>query len=208
MNRSRLSGATIGLVSSVLFAGSCTSTLDPLQQVAVANRAVDQWVARHPTEWTVSLGERTLFRPEVSRSCSQGGTNNFVRLRYESADTEIDFFFTCPLGPTAGVDELRAAFAFAVLTELPHGIEMPGWRFALFTPTSSVREVVTFEPAGNGRVRIFVDTPLYAVRGVSLHRSCEAPADAPLPPGCWVLREHAIPLRVTLHARLDGSELE
>ena len=131
-----------------------------------------------------------------------------VRLRYESADTEIDFHFTCPLGPSAGVDELRAAFAFAVLTELPHGIEIPGWHFALFTPTSSVREVVTFEPAENGGVRIFVDTPLYAVRGVSLHRSCEAPADAPLPPGCWVLREHPIPLRVTVQARLDGSELE
>lgn len=207
MSRPKLSGATIGLVSAVLFASSCTSTLDPLQQFAAANRAVDQWVARHPTEWTVSLGERTLFRPEVSRSCSQGGNNNLVRLRYESADTEIDFHFTCPLGPTAGVDELRAAFAFVVLTELPHGIETPGWRFTLYTPTSSVSDGVTFDAAGNG-IRIRIDTPLYAIGGISLHPSCELRADAPAPPGCALSREHAIPLRLTLQVRLDGSELE
>ncbi|MEX1112912.1 MAG: hypothetical protein WED32_00450, partial [Patescibacteria group bacterium] len=69
MTRSELWWATIGLASSMLFAGSCTSTLDPVQQFAAANRAVGQWVARHPTEWAVSLGgERTLFRPEFSTS--------------------------------------------------------------------------------------------------------------------------------------------
>lgn len=209
MTRSELSSATIGVVSLVLFAGSCASALDPVQQLAAANRAVDEWVARHPTEWSVSLGgERALFRPEVSRSCSQGGNNNFVTLRYESADTEIDFHFTCPLGPTAGVDELRVAFAFAVHTELPHGIETPGWRFRLLTPSSHVRDLVTFEPEGNGGVRIFIDTPLYAIGGISLHPSCQPPADGPTPPGCAVSREHPVPLRVTLQARLDGSELE
>lgn len=209
MTRSELSRATIGLVTSVLFAGSCTSTLDPVQQLAAANRAVDQWVARHPTEWAVTLGgERTLYRPESSTSCAQGGKNNLVALTYESADTEIDFHFTCPLGPTAGVDDLRAAFAFAVLTRLPHGIETPGWRFRLLTPSSHVRDLVTFQTEGNGGFRIFIDTPLYAVWGMSLHPSCKAPADAPTPPGCWVVREHPIPLRLTLQARLDGSELE
>lgn len=208
MTRFELSRVTIGLVSSVVFAGSCTSTLDPLQQFAAANRAVDQWVGRHPTEWAVSpRSERTLYRPEFSTSCSQGGKNNLVTLTYESADTEIDLYFTCPLGPTAGVDELRASFAFAVLTELPHGIDVPGWRFTLYTPTSHVRDGVTFEAAGNG-VRIRIDTPLYAIGGISLHPSCQPPADAPTPPGCYVHREHGIPLRVTLQALLDGSELE
>ena len=209
MTRSELSCATIGLVSLALFAGSCMSTLDPVQQLAAANRAVDQWVARHPTEWAVSLGgERTLYRPESSTSCSQGGKNNLVALTYESADTEINFHFTCPLGATAGVDDLQAAFAFAVLDRLPHGIETPGWRFHVRTPTSSVSDVVTFEATGSGGVSIRIDTPLYTVWGENLHPRCAGIADAPSAPGCYVFREHRIPLRMTLQARVDGSELE
>lgn len=208
MTRRELSCATIGLVSSVLFAGSCTSSLDPVQQLAAANRAVDQWVARHPTEWAVSLGERTLYRSEFSTSCAQGGKNNLVALTYAAADTEIDFFFSCPLGPTASIDDLRAAFAFVVPTRLPHGVHLPGWTFKLYTPTSSVRETVTFEPVADGGIRIHIDTPLYAIAGRSLHPSCESPADAPAPAGCYVSREHRIPLRPTLRARIDGSALE
>lgn len=208
MALSELSRATVGVVSSVLFAGSCTSALDPVQQLAAASRAVDQWVARHPTEWAVSLGgERALVRPEFSFSCSQGGKNNFVALTYESAGTEIDFYFTCPLGPTATVEDLRSAFAFAVLTRLPHGIKTPGWRFSVRTPSSHVRDVVTFEATGNGGVRVHIDAPLYAVWGMNLHPSCEI-MDAPAPPGCEVFREHRIPLRLTLQARIDGSQLE
>lgn len=200
---------TMGLLAAVVFAGSCTSTMDPVQQFAAANRAVEQWVASHPTEWAVTLGgERTLFRPEFSTSCSQGGKNNLVALTFESAEAEITFYFTCPLGSTAAVDDLRATFAFAVLDRLPHGIETPGWRFFLYTPTSSVRDVVTFDPGANGSVRIFIDTPLYAIGGMSQHPSCQAPADAPSPPGCSLLREHRIPLRLTLRARLDGSALQ
>lgn len=208
MIRSDLTSATIGVVASMLIAG-CSSALDPVQQLAAANRAVDEWVARHPTEWAASVsGERTLFRPEFSTSCSQGGKNNLVALTYASGDTEIDFYFTCPLGPTASIEELRSAFAFVVLTRLPHGVRVPGWTFVLRTPTSSVEEAVTFEPAASGSIRIGIDTPLYAISGRSLDPSCQGPLDAPASAECYVTREHAIPLRVTLRARLDGSELQ
>lgn len=209
MKRSELSRATIGLISSLLFAGSCTSTLDPAQQAAAAKRAVDEWVAQHPSGWAVSLGsEAALARPEFSTPCSQGGKNNLVTLRFAPVATEIDLFFSCPLGPTATVDDLRSAFAFAVLTRLPHGINAPGWRFTLHTPTTHVTDVVTFVTAEDGRLNITIETPLYAVSGRSLSESCEVPADAPSPPECFVLREHQIPLRLVLRAPLDGAALQ
>ena len=209
MIRSSVSRATILLAVVLIGGSSCTSTLDPVRQLAAANRAVDDWVADHPTGWWVSLGtERALFRPDFSTSCSQGGKNNLVTLRFAPVATEIDLFFSCPLGPTATVDELRSAFAFAVLTELPHGINAPGWRFNLRTPTTHVTDVVTFVTAEDGRLNITIETPLYAVSGRSLSESCEVPADAPSPPECFLLREHPIPLRLLLRAPFDGSALQ
>jgi hypothetical protein len=93
-----------------------------------------------------------------------------------------------------------------VLQELPHGIESRGWRFQVLTTSSSVDEEVTFTMAAPGRLRIGIETPLYAVSGHSVRPACQPPADAPSPEGCHLLRPLRTPLRLSLAVPFHGSE--
>lgn len=189
-------------------AASCDGPTDPQSEFAAADRAVDRWVERHRDGWTVSLDANgPLKRPEWSKSCARNPESGFTALRYAAAGTEIDLFFRCPLGPAARAEDLAAAFSHVVLQELPHGIESSGWRFRVLTPSSSVDGEVTFTRPAPGRLRIGIATPLYAVSGHSVRPACEPPADAPSPEGCYLVREHRAPLRLTLAVPFDGTEL-
>lgn len=194
-----------------LFAtASCADLItDPESEFEAANRAVDRWVAAHPDNWLLNLvGTRPPARPSWSRPCSQNPESGFVTLRHASGATEIDLAFRCPLGRTASVQDLRAAFAYAVLESLPHAIQSRGWRFQVLTPSSSISEVVTFSSPAPGRLHVVIQTPLFAVYGHSVRPSCQPPADAPSPPGCYLQREHRIPLHLTLTVPFDPAALE
>jgi len=175
---------------------------------ARAERAIEAFRQRHPTEWRVDLGTlRPLARPVFSPACSAGSPRGFVMVRHATADVEIDLAFRCPIGPGDGAAPLQERFAFAVLGRLPHGIAMRGWVFTVLTPTSSFSEGVTFADAASGRVRVTIDTPLYAVQGLDTRSSCLPPADSSYPPECYVTREHRVPLRLTLTAPISTATL-
>jgi len=187
---------------------SCRGIADPGEEYTAARRAADRWVQRHPTGWTLSLkGERALTRPTWSRGCADRPESGFTALRYAAEDVEIDLFFRCPVGDAAGAADLARAFSHAVLQELPHGIESRGWRFDVRMPSSSVSEKVTFSAPAPGRLVVGVETPLHAVYGHSVRTACQPPADAPSPEGCYLSREHRIPLSLTLTVPFQGTEL-
>ena len=166
-----------------------------------ARDAVDAWARRHPDGWVVTLAtDAPLASPSWSPPCSANPPSGFVTVRYETAGAEIDLAFRCTGPSGTGAAVLQERFAFAVLQRLPHGIAVPGWRFSVLTPTSSVSEGVTFADAGGGRVLVAIETPLFAVYGQGTGAACVPPADAPMPAGCWVQREHRVPLRLTLRA--------
>ena len=175
-----------------------------------AARAVERWVAAHPTEWVVSLATAVpLARPAWSPPCSANPPSGFAVVRFEAQGTEIDLAFRCPIGPGAGdgAAVLQSRFAFVVLDRLPHGIRVPGWEFRVLTPSSSIASGVTFADVGGGRVRVTIETPLYAVYGRDTRPACEPPADGPMAPECWVSRTHAVPLRLTLVAPILAATL-
>jgi hypothetical protein len=130
-----------------------------------------------------------------------------VVLRHQAPGTEIDLFFQCPIDGTATVEELNAAFAFAVLQELPHGISSPRWRFRILTPSSSFSDGVTFARDPGGRLRVSVETPLFAIFGHSERASCQPPAGGSSAGGCHLQREHRIPLDLTLLVPYDLARL-
>lgn len=196
----------------LLLAGAgCGGT--PVEVSALSSRdhareAAEAWTRRHPAEWRLDLAtRRPLARPTFSPSCSAGSPSGFAIVRHETADTEIDLAFRCPIGPGDGAAVLQERFAFAVLGRLPHGIAVPGWVFGVLTPTSSIATGVTFADAGGGRVRVRIDTPLFAVQGVDTRPSCVPPADSSMPPACYVSREHSVPLRLTLVAPISTATL-
>ena len=175
---------------------------------AEAERAVEAFLRRHPSEWRLDLATvRPLERPAFSPRCSAGSPSGFVMVRHETADVEIDLAFRCPIGAGDGAAALQERFAFAVLGRLPHGISAPGWVFRVLTPSSSIDAGVTFADAGSGRVRVAIDTPLYAVQGVDTRPSCIPPADSSMPAECYVTREHRVPLKLRLTAPISTATL-
>lgn len=170
--------------------------------------AIDAFVLRHPAAWRLDLSTgRPLARPSFSPQCAAGSPSGFVMVRHETADTEIDLAFRCPIGAGDGAAALQERFAFAVLGRLPHGMSVRGWVFSVLTPSSSIDAGVTFVDAGNGRVRVTIDTPLYAVQGVDTRPSCVPPADSSMPAACYVSREHRVPLTLTLTAPISTATL-
>jgi hypothetical protein len=188
----------------ILIAAGCAGPVDPEAEFAAAERAVERWVARHATGWTLQIdATRGLHRPEWSKPCSANPESGLTVLRYRAAGTEIDLLFRCPIGPGAGTDALDAALAYVVLQELPHGIAVRGWRFRVVTPTSSIDSGFSLEPSPSRRLALHIDTPLYAVLGNSERPVCQPPADAPYPPGCSLAREYRLPLRLRLTLPAD-----
>jgi hypothetical protein len=192
------------LVASV----GCSDLLGGRAELATAERAAGRWAARHPTgaAWSMQTG-RPLARPAWSPPCSAAPESGTVTVSHIDRGTELHLAFRCPIAEPLGPVELQDAFAYAVLDRLPHGISVPGWRFRLLTPTSSVSDGVTFAPGPGGRVEIRIEAPLHAITGRSTAPRCEPPADAPMPEGCYLSRPHAIPLSVVLTAPIDAGTL-
>lgn len=178
-------------------------------EFAAANRAAEDWVDGHRTSWTLSLSSsHQLSRPSWANPCDQNPVSGTTVLRYAAANTEIDLHLQCPLGPAATWQDLAASFSRAVLQELPHGIRSNGWTFRVMTPASAIATGVTFAEATGNRIKVTIETPLYAIIGHSTRDNCSAPADAPSPEGCYLVREHPVPLRLTLVVPFRSAALE
>jgi hypothetical protein len=187
---------------------SCGNITDPRSEFLSAQRATERWLVRHPSEWVLDLAQnQALTRPEWSKPCPQNPPSGFVTLRYAARSTEIDLFFRCPLAANARAEDLSAAFSHAALQYLPHRIASRGWSFRVVTPSSSIEKTVTFRRSEAGQLQILIDTPLFAVFGHSVRPVCQPPADGPSPEGCYLQREHRIPLRLGLAVPFDLSAL-
>jgi hypothetical protein len=202
--------AALATPAAALLAAGCGGL--PLESVLSssggADEVVDAFVRRHAAGWRLDLAtERPLARPSFSPPCSGGSPSGFVMVRHETADTEIDLAFRCPIGVGDGAAALQEHFAFAVLGRLPHGMSARGWVFRVLTPTSSIERVVTFADARDGRVRVTIETPLFAVQGVDTRPSCVPPADGSMPDACYVSREHPVPLTLTLTAPIATATI-
>jgi len=207
-NRSRYSWRPLLIAASVLLAACHGGPLDPEAEHAAAIRAVDSWVAANPAEWRL---ERTLSRPAEhatwSAECAANPPTGVTALRIREAGLDMLLFFRCPASGGLDASALSAAFSRAVIDEVPHRISSRGWRFTLRTPSSSFEEQVVIDVSPNGRLLVSIDTPLYAVYGHSTRARCQPPADAPSPEGCYLLREHRVPLRVELSVPIPGPRI-
>jgi hypothetical protein len=206
----RARGVFLATLSTVvLLVGGCSDDVLFPREAAGAGFAVSQWIHRNADGWRVHLDSpRPLTRPEWSVPCAENPPSGFVTLRYATRSTEIDLMFRCPVDGSASVADLDEAFAFAVLSRLPHGIQVPGWDVRVLTPSSHVQHEVAFSRDASGRMRVAVQTPLYAVYAYSRRSECEPPVHGPSPEGCYVIREHRVPLDLTLVAPFTGAELE
>ena len=174
--------------------------------------AASAWISAHPKEWVLAIDDadpsHAPQRPRWAEPCAEKPKSGFVALRYSVSDLEVDLFFRCPIDSRSSRAEVAAAFSHMVATRLPHGIQVPDWRFELLTPSSSFNDGVSFPAQNDLRWGIDVDTPLYAVRGDSTAQRCKTPADGSTPRECYVQIEHRIPLRLTLRIPYDPTALE
>jgi hypothetical protein len=207
-NGSRVSWLLLPIVFGVLLAACDGGPLDPEAEYAAALRAVDAWVATNPEEWRLERPlSRTVGYPHWSSECAANPSSGYTALHIQEAGLDMLLFFRCPSSGGLDVADIGDAFAWAVIDEVPHRISSRGWRFTLLTPSSSFEEQVVFSIAPGGRLRISMDTPLYAVYGHSTRPRCQPPADAPSPEGCYLLREHRVPLRLELSVPLPGPRI-
>lgn len=173
----------------------------------MALAAAESWTAAHPLSWSVvTSSTQAPRRTSWSQPCSANPPSGFVALNVQTATTRVTVFFRCPVTSARTAAELRDTFNHIVLEELPHGLAVPNWSFEVLTPASSLFSGVSFFDQVGGRVRIQVETPLYAIYGHSSRRTCTPPADGESAPSCYVFREHAIPLTLSVSVPFDGSE--
>jgi|GEM_PF-4145705 len=207
-NRSRCSWRLLPIAACVLITACDGGPLGPEAEHAAAVKAVDTWVAANPAEWRL---ERTLSRPAEhatwSAECAGNPPTGVTALRIQEAGLDMLLFFRCPASGGLDAGALAAAFSRAVIDEVPHRISSRGWRFTLRTPSSSFEEQVVIDISPSGRLLVSIDTPLYAVYGHSTRAQCQPPADAPSPEGCYLLREHRVPLRLELSVPIPGPRI-
>ncbi|HEU0014088.1 MAG TPA: hypothetical protein VFQ45_10415 [Longimicrobium sp.] len=213
MSRSRILRRAACLLpvaaASLLMATSCEQPMSPEEEYVRAQATVARWVNLHPDAWETELSGWPLKRPGSSAPCRQNPPAGTVVLRYGLPQTEIDLHFRCPLDASSTAQDLAAAFQFAVLTRLPHGMWSPGWEYELLTPTSTITEGVAFPtPTGPRQLRVEIRTPMYAIHARSTRPSCQPPQDAPAIEGCYLSRPHGIPLRISMTVEFRASALE
>jgi hypothetical protein len=172
-----------------------------------ANQAVQKWAQDHVAGWTLTVddADHAFARPAFNEVCP----NNTLVVRYAATGYEIDLAFTCP-GPL-GTDlaGLRSSFKFAVLTTLPHGLDVPSWKFDIFTPSSSFKDGVEIVSWDSGRLKVKVDTKLFALDGRKESEECRPLADGPTPAACLVRAElNNLPLHLTITAPLSPDTLK
>jgi hypothetical protein len=197
------------LAAGALMLGACRDPLSPAEEFAEANEVVDAWIAERPTAWTISAtGARAPRRAGWSDGCSASPPSGLVAIEAEAEGTRLQLFFRCPLVEPASAADLQAAFSHVAIDRLPHGLDVSNWTFSAETPFSSFSGGVTFHSPAAGRLRIAIATEMYGLYGRSVRASCVPPADAAVPEGCYVFREHRIPLAVSLTVPWTGAELQ
>lgn len=185
------------------------SPADPDYDRAV--RLAQQWTAAHAPEWSITLpgtGPAQGFqRAEWDKARCGPDTNHLVTASFTNADTTVELYFDCSVTQATTLEALRTAYRFTVLRALPHGLQLPTWRFELLTPVSSFSEGVELAAWHDGILDVRIKTPLYALYGHSTVKACGYIADAPSPPRCYVHKEHRIMLALTFSARFSPSVL-
>lgn len=195
--------------SIALLLASCSDPVSLEDEYRMALAATEDWTVSHPLSWSVvTSGTQAPRRTSWSQPCSANPPSGFVALNVQTANARVTAFFRCPITSARTAAELADAFSHIVLEELPHGIAVPNWRFEVLTPASSLFSGVSFFDQAGGRIRIQVETPLYAVYGHSSRRTCIPLADGDSAPSCYVFREHAIPLSLNVSVPFDGSEFQ
>jgi len=197
------------LAAGALILGGCRDPLSPAGEFAAATEAVDAWTAARPNAWSISaVGARAPQRAEWSKGCSASPVSGLVALEASAGATRLLLFFRCPAVEHASAAALQAAFSHVVLDELPHGLAVSNWSFSARTPSSSFSDGVLFSSPSSGRLRIAIATELYGLFGHSERPSCVPPADGPSLEGCYLFREHHVPLAVSVTVPWTGAELQ
>lgn len=197
------------LAAAALTLGGCRDPVSPEGEFAEAREAVGAWVAARPSAWSISaVGTRAPQRAVWSAPCSASPPSGFVAIEASAGATRLQLYFRCPIAAPASAAALQSAFSHVGLDELPHELTVSNWSFTAQTPSSSFSEGVQFSAPSPGRLRIAVATQLYGIRGQSVRPSCVPPADAPSPEGCYLFREHRIPLTLTLTVPWTGAEFQ
>lgn len=187
----------------------CSDPLSPTEEFSAAVEAAERWAIANPTEWNVATtGTREVQRTEWSEPCSAAPASGFVAVEARAGSTRLHLYFRCPLSSPASAADLQDAFSHVVLEELPHGLSVPNWRFAIQTPVSSFSEGVSFSAPSANRLRIHIETALYGVYGHSERASCIPLADDVSAPTCYIFREHRIPLALMVTVPWSGEELD
>jgi hypothetical protein len=172
-----------------------------------AQAAVDRWAKEHAAGWDLTVDERSpdkAFVPAFDERCG----NDLLTLRYAARGYQIDLGFACPGPQGTDLAGLRTSFKYAALNVLPHGIDVPGWRFSLLTPSSSFEKGVQLTSWEGGRLTAHIDTELFQLTGQREGADCMAPADSGTPPQCLVEAElRGLPVRITISAPLAPETL-
>jgi hypothetical protein len=171
-----------------------------------AKQAVQRWAQDHAAGWTLTVDDGHAFaRAPFNEPCP----NNILTIRYAAPGTQIDLGFTCPGPQGTDLAGLRTGLKYVALTDLPHGVELPGWRFDVLTPVSSFKDGVEIVSWDNGRLQVKIDTRLFALDGLKDGESCRPPADGVTPASCLVRAElNNLPLHLTLSAPLSADTLK
>ena len=184
------------------------SALAPRGEVAAAEDAISAWVARHPDGWTsTTTTDAVLTRPSWTPSCTDAASNGYVSLRLVTGRGDIELAFRCPVGEGATAEDLQLHFIHAVPWNLPTGISSPNWRFQAWLPLSSVFNGVTFESPRAGLLAVDIQSTMSGILAENTRRSCVPAADDAAVPGCVIMREHRVPLRLRFTVRADLSAL-
>jgi hypothetical protein len=172
-----------------------------------AKHAAQKWAQDHVAGWTLTVddADHAFTRPSFNEVCP----NNTLMVRYAATGYEIDLAFTCPGPQGTDLAGLRSSFKFAVLTTLPHGLDVPSWKFDILTPSSSFKDGVEIVSWDSGRLKVKVDTRLFALDGRKDSEECRPPADGRTPAACLVRVElNNLPLRFTITAPLSPDTLK
>jgi hypothetical protein len=183
-------------------AAGCGETADQ----GDADQAVHRWAQEHAGGWTITADDAShaFVRAPFSETC----VNNTITLRYVAPGYQVDLGVACPGPQGTDLAGLRSGLEYVVLDELPHGLDVPGWRFRIFTPTSSFTEGVELVSWDGGRLKVKIDTGLFALDGDRDGKECETPADGATPAACRVRAElRNLPLHLTVTAPLAAATL-
>jgi hypothetical protein len=172
-----------------------------------AKQAVEKWAQDHAAGWTLAVddADHAFKRAPFDQVCG----NDTFTIRYAASGYQVDLGVTCPGPQGTDLAGLRSGLKYVALDDLPHGVEVPGWKFDVLTPVSSFKEGVELVSWDNGRLTVKIDTRLFALDGAKEGDSCRPLADGPTPPSCLVRAElNNLPLHLTLTAPLSPDTLK